>query len=77
MYPLCSPDNFLLRVHNRIPVILPEEADDLLLNAKIQDPDYTIRMLSPNYDDNMTAYAVSSQVNNLLNGNSHLIKKMQ
>ncbi len=43
--------------------------------AKIQDPDYTIRMLRPNHDDNMTAYAVSSQVNNQLNGNFHLIKK--
>lgn len=66
-----------MRVHNRVPVILHEESEDLLLNAKIQDPDYTIRMLRPNHDDNMSAYAVSSQVNNPLNGNSYLIKKMQ
>ena len=66
-----------MRVHNRIPVILPEETEDLLLNAKIQDPDYTIRMSRPIDDDNMTAYAVSSQINNPLNGNFHLIKKMQ
>ena len=66
-----------MRLHNRIPVILHEEYEDLLLNAKIEDPDYIIRVLRPYHDDNMTAYAVSNQVNNPLNGNSHLIKKMQ
>ena len=58
-----SPNELLAPIHNRMPVILPHEAEEMWLDPRVQSPDTLVSLLNPFPSDSMTAYQVSSMVN--------------
>ena len=56
--------NDLLRpIHDRMPVILPGEVEDLWLDGSVEDPAALGSVLAPYASDDMEAYEVSTLVN--------------
>ena len=62
-----EPNSLLEPIHNRMPVILPKEAEDLWLDPDIQDTEQLSRLLVPYSADRMELYQVSSLVNSPAN----------
>lgn len=58
-----EPNELMAGIHNRMPVILPEEAYALWLDANDHGPDELNRLLKPFPAEQMAAYPVSRQVN--------------
>ena len=58
-----EPNELLRPIHNRMPVILPEELESFWLDDKVQDPLALADILSPYPAEAMQAYEVSSLVN--------------
>ena len=71
-----NSNNTLKPIHNRMPVILEREFEEDWLDVKTHDFDSLKQMLKPYPDDNMIAYAVSTEVNNPSNDNPELIRKV-
>lgn len=67
-----KPNNTLGPIHNRMPVILHREQEELWLDITIQDTDILTQMLGPFPDNNMEAYAVSKEVNGSANDRHEL-----
>jgi putative SOS response-associated peptidase YedK len=61
------PNSLLLSLHHRMVVILPPGDYDLWLNSGVQDVDRLQPLLCPYPAEEMTAYAVSTRVNNSAN----------
>ena len=60
--------NDLLRpIHHRMPVILPEQAEDLWLDTALDDSDALTQLLEPYSKDALEAYEVSGLVNSASN----------
>ncbi len=60
--------NDLLRpIHHRMPVILPEEAEDIWLDRTLDDCDALTQLLEPYPDDPMEAFEVSKLINSASN----------
>ena len=60
--------NDLLRpIHHRMPVILPEEAEDIWLDTALDDSDALTQLLEPYPDNALKAYEVSRLVNSASN----------
>jgi len=59
-----SPNELMADIHNRMPVILPPEAYDRWLDPAERKPADLNDLLKPYPADPMTAYAVSTLVNN-------------
>ena len=60
--------NDLLRpVHHRMPVILPEETEDLWLDTDLDDSVTLLQLLEPYPDDALETYEVSGLVNSSSN----------
>lgn len=60
--------NDLLRpIHHRMPVILPQKAEDLWLDKALDDSVVLTQLLEPCSDDAMEAYEVSGLVNSAAN----------
>ena len=67
--------NDLLRpVHDRMPVVLPRELEDLWLDRSIDDPGALGSVLTPYLDDAMEAYEVSTLVNSAANDGPEVIE---
>ena len=58
------PNELMKRIHNRMPVILPPEAFDEWLDPAARSPDRLNTLLQPFDAAQMTAYPVSTMVNN-------------
>jgi putative SOS response-associated peptidase YedK len=58
-----KPNNLTKEVHDRMPVILSEDAYDLWLNPNMTDIDYLKSLLVPYPEEEMAAYPVSTLVN--------------
>ena len=58
-----AANDFLAPVHNRMPVILPRESEDLWLEPGVEDPASLTGILAPYPDECMDAYEVSTLVN--------------
>ena len=69
-------NNTLKPIHDRMPVILEQEFEEKWLDTRIQDFDSLAEMLKPYPDDQMTAYAVSREVNDPKNDNPQLIREV-
>ena len=68
-----SANDFMTSIHDRMPVILPRESEDLWLDPDEQDSAMLSELLLP-YDSNqMEAYEVSTLVNSLRNNSPELI----
>lgn len=59
-----QPNEFMATIHNRMPVILPPEAYAQWLDPAEQSPDQLSPLLNPYPAELMTAYPVSTIVNN-------------
>lgn len=61
---LTTDANELMRpIHDRMPVLLPPDAYDLWLDPEVEDPSRIQGLLEPYPDDQLEAYAVSTDVN--------------
>ncbi|MGH7962508.1 MAG: SOS response-associated peptidase [Candidatus Binatia bacterium] len=58
-----TPNTLMESLHNRMPVILPREAEALWLDRTVGDPQTLLPLLIPYPDEAMEAYIVSSFVN--------------
>ena len=66
--------NDLLRpIHDRMPVILPRDLEDLWLDASVDDPGALSSLLAPYQDGTMDAYEVSTLVNSAANDGPEVI----
>ena len=67
--------NDLLRpVHDRMPVVLPRELEELWLDRSINDPGALGSVLTPYLDDAMETYEVSTLVNSAANDGPEVIE---
>ena len=62
-----EPNELMEPIHNRMPVILPREADEVWLDEGIDDPDRLTPLLQPHSTGEMEAYAVSTLVHSMKN----------
>ena len=63
----CEPNELIREIHNRMPVILPEEYYQLWLDPGEPDLNQIKTLLRPYPAENMSAYPVSKLVNNPAN----------
>ena len=68
-----APNDLTAQVHDRMPVILPEEAEDLWLNPAIVDAGVLTASLKPFPAGSMDAYEVSRMVNSVANDEPDLV----
>lgn len=74
---LTTEANELLRsIHDRMPVILDPKDYDLWLDPAVQKPDPLQHLLRPYQSEAMTAYPVSTQVNNPSNNSPECINSL-
>jgi putative SOS response-associated peptidase YedK len=64
----------LAPIHERMPVIVPEQAFDLWLDAASVDAEAAAALIAPAPDDLLEAFAVSTAVNRVANDNAALIE---
>ncbi len=58
-----EPNPFMESIHNRMPVMLSEEAEALWLEPLTEDPTVLIKLLVPHPRELMISYPVSTVVN--------------
>ncbi|MDS9471766.1 SOS response-associated peptidase [Sporosarcina pasteurii] len=63
-------------IHDRMPVILPEEKQDIWLNSTVQDSSYLKKLLKPYQPEEMTAFQVSTLVNSPKNDVPEIINSL-
>ena len=71
-----TPNAVLKPIHNRMPVILPREAESLWLDTSRASPDELRRLLAPYPAADMEAYEVSSLVNSTGNDTPYVIERV-
>ena len=59
-----AANDYLAPIHNRMPVILSRELEELWLDSGIDEPALLAHMLVPGPDDALDTYEVSTLVNN-------------
>jgi putative SOS response-associated peptidase YedK len=67
------PTEFMARIHDRMPVILPPEAWSLWLDPTPKDPGELLALLEPSDDLPLDAYVVQPLVNNVRNEGPDLL----
>ena len=70
-----SANHTLSEIHERMPVILPENVWDLWLDPKVDDPAMLQSLLVPAPDDLVLAYPISPLVNNVRNDGPELLAR--
>ena len=68
-----TPNDLMVSIHNRMPVILPRDDYDAWLDPAIEQRDQPQPLLRPFAADQMSAYPVSKRVNNARNDLPDLI----
>ena len=68
-----EPNELMKPIHHRMPVILPEKAEDLWLDPKIDNIPTLRSLLRPYPEDEMEAYEVSTFVNSPRNNTPQCI----
>lgn len=71
-----TPNATMEPIHNRMPVLLPPNAWDAWLDPANDDVDGLQELLVPAPDSLLTAYAVSTEVNNVRNNNPSLLERV-
>lgn len=69
-----EPNELMASIHNRMPVILRPEDEDLWLDPAVTDPQQVLDLLKPYSVKEMEAYPVSKQVNSPENDLPELVK---
>ena len=71
-----TANNFLEPIHNRMPVILPRESEEMWLDSGVEDPASLIGILAPYPEECMDAYEVSTMVNYARNDGPEVIARV-
>ena len=58
-----AANDYIASIHNRMPVILPRESEEMWLEPGVEDPATLTGILTPYPDEGMDAYEVSTMVN--------------
>ena len=79
--PSCSiitttANHFLAPIHNRMPVILTRELEELWLDPRLDDAVALAQILVPSADDDLEAYEVSTKVNSSTNNSPEVIARL-
>ena len=70
-----AANDYLAPIHNRMPVILPRESEELWLDTSIEDPAYLVGVFTPYPDEAIQPYEVSTMVNHAGNDAPELIAR--
>lgn len=73
----CAANRAIAPVHDRMPVILPEETWDFWLDPTNNDPEATTELLVPAPPEVIRMRPVSTEVNNARNDGPHLIEPIE
>ena len=71
-----EPNSFIEPIHNRMPVMLSEEAEALWLDPLTEDPTVRQQLLVPSPPELMDSYEVSSLVNTPKNQGKEIIESV-
>ena len=71
-----SANDFLAPIHNRMPVILPRESEEMWLEPGVEEPASLTGILVPYPDECMDAYEVSTLVNYARNDGPEVIARV-
>ena len=71
-----AANDFLVPIHNRMPVILPRESEEMWLDSGVEDPASLISILAPYPEECMDAYKVSTIVNYARNDRPEVIARV-
>jgi putative SOS response-associated peptidase YedK len=69
-----EPNELVIPVHDRMPVILPKAVEDFWLDPMVDDHTRLLDLLQPYPADEMSAYAVSQLVNSVKNDSPECIE---
>lgn len=69
-------NRFMSPIHDRMPVILPQDAEQLWLDPGIDGAKLLHSLLKPYPDAEMAAYPVSARVGNVVHNDSELIEEV-
>jgi putative SOS response-associated peptidase YedK len=69
-----EPNALLAPIHDRMPVVLPEDAWERWLDPEARDPDALLSVLRPAPDDMLELWPVSTEVNSADNNRPELVK---
>jgi putative SOS response-associated peptidase YedK len=72
----CPPNDLVEPIHNRMPVILPEDAEATWLDPRQENSDTLRPLLLPYPSELMTAHAVSGLVNSVKNNTPECIQEV-
>lgn len=80
--PTCTiittePNEIVRPIHDRMPVILRRDVEDLWLDTSIEDPTRLLNLLSPYSAAEMEAFAVSTLVNSVKNDSIACVEPAQ
>ena len=71
-----AANDYLAPIHNRMPVILTRESEEMWLNAEVEDAVALTHILVPSPDDALDAYEVSTLVNYARNDGPEVIARV-
>jgi len=71
-----EPNELVIPVHDRMPVILPKAVEDFWLDPTVDDHTRLLDLLQPYPAGEMSAYAVSQLVNSVKNDSPECIKAL-
>ena len=71
-----TPNELMTSIHDRMPVILRPEDEDIWLDSSIHDTEYLKQFLKPIDSQHMEAFEVSSNVNSPKNNAPNLIERI-
>ena len=72
-----GPNELMSPIHDRMPVILPEEAEAAWINLEIDSPDALKPFIRPFPAASLEAFEVSSAVNSARNEGPELIERVE
>src|SRR3990172_3651930 len=72
-----EPNEMMMSIHNRMPVIMDEDAEDVWLDPTVIDAQKLLILLKPFKASEMEAYPVSKLVNNPVNDTADVIKSQE
>ena len=73
----CASNQFMAAIHNRMPVLLDDDAIDRWLDPGVLAPDAVLPLLAPSSDDQLVSYPVAPLVNNVRNDGPELIAPLR
>ncbi len=68
-----EPNEFMKKIHERMPVILPQQDEDFWISSEIRSPEILLSLLKP-FPGAMEAYPVSKEVNSTRNNHQKLVE---